>query len=146
MSNRATSHGWRSLLRSWSGGLGFIAAAALPACSPPAAPNHFSVLTGVVKSCNRETGDLTVESVRRTRRAEATVAEYCVITKDTEIFINEQCAGLDRIQIGDEVELIGYREATPPNDRFVVVSARCNHPEPPASAPFSAPAVRLESP
>jgi hypothetical protein len=113
-------------------------AAALTGCERSTAPSYFSVLRGAVRSVNQETGELSVDAVRRTSRGESITTEYCLLTKDSEIYINDRFASIGQLMIGDQVELIGCRDATAGVDRFHVTYAQINRPVPPAPPPLIA--------
>lgn len=116
----------------------FTLLAAPAGCERYSAPSYFSVLRGAVRSVNQETGDLSVDAVRRTSRGESITTEYCLLTKDSEIYINDRFASIGQLLIGDQVELIGCRDATAGVDRFHVTYAHFNRPMPPAPSPLNA--------
>ena len=92
-------------------------------CERPAAPKRYVVQQGSVMTSNRETGELGVAVVRRMARSETRETLACVVTKDSEIYINDRFAAFNEINIGDVVELIGYRDPNPGSDKFVVTYA-----------------------
>ena len=112
-------------------------------CQPQRPPNHYGVLAGKVIACHADTGELTVQGSRRTPEGPAEETVYCLITRDSEIYVNDRFASLAEIQIGDTVELVGRRDPNPQVERFVVSFAYFDHPLPepprpeliPASAP-----------
>ena len=66
----------------------------------------------------------------------------CVVTKDSEIYMNDCFSGLGEIEVGDLIESIGYRD----HDRFILslVSVTRNQSEPPLpelSPPTTEPAA-----
>lgn len=113
-------------------------AALLAGCERMATPSYFSVLRGTLKSVNQDTGDLSIDALRRTPRGEVVSTEYCLLTKDSEIYINDRFAAISQVQIGDQVELVGCRDATAGVDRFHVTYAQFNRPVPPAPPPLIA--------
>jgi hypothetical protein len=127
--NRA-SFAAATLLAAFAGFLG--------GCERSATPSYFSVVRGAVKSVNHETGDLSVDARRRTSRGEIVISEYCLLTKDSEIYINDRFAPISQVLIGDQVELIGCRDTTMGVDRFHVTYAHFNRPLPPAPPPLVA--------
>lgn len=124
----------------WLAGVLFAAVAFLGGCQPPPAKHVYSALAGEVLSCHPRTGELTVRATGATRRGDDTV--YCVLTQDSEIYINDRFSTIDSIAIGDTLELVGYRDARPPLERFVVTFAYLTRPEPMAPAPLQSQAAK----
>lgn len=114
-----------------------VLAALLGGCEQSTRPSHFTTLAGRVKTCNPETGELAISTVRRTGQGEMPETEYCLITKDSEIYINERFAAIGLIQVGDEVSVFGYREQTPTLARFVITAAYFERPLPPPPDPLA---------
>jgi len=103
------------------------------------------MLAGRVRESRPETGELTVE-VRGPAPGRPAV-EICNLTKDSEIYINDRFSSIDQIQVGDAVELLGYRDPNPRLERFVVSFAYVDHPQPPPPAPeLAAPAAAAPIP
>jgi len=102
-------------------------------CEEPRHPHTYTVISGTVLSRHSDTGELTVQLTPSSARRFGHERVQCVVTKDSEIYINDVFRTLDDIQLGDSIELIGYREAERRLERFVVTLARCEHPfsEPP---------------
>jgi hypothetical protein len=115
-------------------------------CQPQRPPNHYSVLAGKVVACHTDTGELTVQGSRRTPEGPADETVYCLITRDSEIYVNDRFSSIAEIQIGDAVELVGRRDPNPQVERFVVSFAYFDHPLPeppkPELIPASAPATQ----
>lgn len=99
---------------------------------PQSAPGpRYSTLAGVVVASSADLGELTMAPTP----GEADARIVCIVTDDAEVYINDQFARLDQIQIGDAVELVGYRDQRHPVDRFVVSIAEVHRPAPPTPAP-----------
>jgi hypothetical protein len=111
--------------------------------------NRYNVLAGKVVACHPDTGELTVRVSRRTVEGPAEHTLYCVVTRDSEIYVNDKFSAIDEIQLGDAVELVGYRDPNPQLERFVVSFAYFDHPLPapprPELTPASAPATQEAS-
>jgi hypothetical protein len=121
--------------------MGFILALAI-GCERPRNPHTYTVLSGTVLSRHSETGELLVELSPTSAHRFGSDRIQCVVTKDSEIYINDVFRTLEDIQLGDPIELIGYRESERRLERFVVTLARSEHPLPPPALPpeLSAPA------
>jgi hypothetical protein len=109
-------------------------AAILPGCSRQEPSPPYQVLSGVVRAIDVETGELLI-------RAEKTPAPWhpdrnvpCIVTKDSELYINDRFSELRNVRLYDTLEAIGYRD----RDRFVFVLSLVNitrqEPEPPLPA------------
>lgn len=117
--------------------LGVLLAALIAGCEQSTRPSHFTTLFGRVKTCNSETGELAISTIRRTGQGETPETEYCLITKDSEIYVNERFAAIGLILVGDEVSVFGYRDQTPTLARFIITAAYFERPLPPAPDPLS---------
>lgn len=129
-----------SMLACTPGRLALIIPLVLAGCQPPPARHTYAVLAGEVLSCHPRTGELTMRAAGALRRGDDTV--YCVLTQDSEIYINDRFSAIDAISIGDSIELVGYRDARPPLERFVVSFAHVARAEPMAPAPLRAQAEK----
>ncbi|MBK9126455.1 MAG: hypothetical protein IPM13_01460 [Phycisphaerales bacterium] len=113
--------------------------AAVPACRPPSQPSDYRAIAGVIESLRPDTSELTA---RPTERAADRSGQplVCVVTNDCEIYINDRAMGFDALRIGDEVEFIGYYEATNQRgQRFVISLANVSRDEPPPQNPLDLP-------
>ena len=91
---------------------------------------RYSVLAGHVAGCYPDTGELTIRGPRRTTSGPTNAVTYCLITRDTEIYINDRLSAIEDIQIGDAIELIGRPDPDPQLERFVVAFAYLDQPLP----------------
>ncbi|MFN0136291.1 MAG: hypothetical protein ACKVS9_09265 [Phycisphaerae bacterium] len=107
--------------------LASLAVAALVGCDRPAPAHRYLVLAGVVTACAYETGELAVTVSRRTAGGPSEEAIDCVVTKDSEIYVNGRFAQFSEIALRDAVTLIGYNDANPRSSRFVVSYAYFEH-------------------
>ncbi len=111
----------------------------VPACRPPAQPSDYRAIAGVIESLRPDTSELTARPTERAadRGVQPLVG---VVTNDCEIYINDRAMGFDALRIGDEVEFIGYYEATSPRgQRFVISLANVSRDEPPPPNPLDLP-------
>lgn len=109
-------------------------------CEPRPQPNRYSVLAGKVVACHTDTGELSIRASRRTAEGPAEQTVYCLVTCDSEIYVNDKFSSIEEIQLGDAVELVGRRDPNPQLERFVVSFAYFDHPLPPPPRPELTPA------
>ena len=102
-------------------------------CRNASGPEQHEALLGTVESIQPDTGQITVrvEELRGERSPTARIT--CLVTSDAEVYVNDRYSGFDAIEIGDTVELIGYRDPNPRAERFIVCLTRIvrNEPAPP---------------
>lgn len=82
---------------------------------------------GQVLSIQAETGELTARVIMPPT-AESAPTLHCVITRDTEIYVNDRAGSIRDVSVGDRVELIGYRAPDPRVASFIVSFAFVDHP------------------
>ena len=105
---------------------------------------RYSVLAGHVAACHPDTGELTIRGPRRSSTGPAEAVTYCLVTRDTEIYINDRFSSIEEIQIGDAVELIGRPDSDPQLERFVISFAYLDQPLPSPPTPELAPPIEEE--
>ena len=87
------------------------------------------------------TGEITVEVDRPRKGRQSSVS--CVITDDSETYIDEKFSSVEDVRIGDRISLIGYLDPSPRLRRFVVSYARIRRsPKSPAVPDFIRAAIR----
>lgn len=117
-------------------GVGVIGLAAMAAgCEPAPAAPHYKVLVGTVAASYPQTGELTVRVSTETPGVNQPKRVYCVVTRESEVYVNDRFASLDAIRIGDVVELVGYVDRDRQLAQFVVSLAYVRQPQPPAPDP-----------
>ena len=99
-----------------------LAIGATAGCERSVGAPTYQAVGGVVEACQLETGEMTVRLTGREARSSEEKL-HCVITKDSEIYVNDRFTKLQDIEVGDRVELIGYRDPSPQQERFVVTYA-----------------------
>lgn len=113
--------------------LALVASCALliTACEQEPGVPDYQALAGKVLATYPDTGELAIRTMDNA--ADRTVA--CVVTGDSEIYVNDKLAALSDIQIGDPVEFIGYFDPNPRLEKFVVTFAYFEHTQPPPPRP-----------
>ncbi len=107
----------------------------LAGCSNEPARYRHELLVGVVDAVQPETGRLVVRGPSPRGGTEEDVSVACLLTNDSELYINDKFSNFDAIRFGDSIEVIGYRRADPPPERLVVSLAYITRHEPPPRAP-----------
>ncbi len=85
----------------------------LTACSRHDAASHFKAIEGVVVS-RSAAGDLSIRLLDQDDDEPET--QRCVLTNDSEIYVDGKFCPVEEIRTGDPIELLGYRD----QDRFAV--------------------------
>ncbi|MFH1745992.1 MAG: hypothetical protein ABIG44_02995 [Planctomycetota bacterium] len=107
----------------------------LAGCSRQGQYQQYEVFIGTVKALDIETGELFVRAVRAPLHWHVDRDIPCVATKDSELYINDRFCEIDKIMVGDSVELVGVRDA----GRFVVSFANVTRGQPEAPLPALSP-------
>lgn len=107
----------------------------LAGCTEQPPEHHYSVLSGKVISCDAEIGELHVEVTGAANRKSKPDRIHCVVTQDSEVYVNDRFTTLREVHVGDAVELIGYREPDRRLESFVVGFAYFRQPLAPAVVP-----------
>jgi len=99
----------------------------LAGCSRHEPSPPYQALSGVVRAIDCETGELLIRAERPADRN-----LVCVVTKDSELYVNDRFSDLREVRIDDALDAIAYRD----RDRFVLslVNIRRREPAPPAPA------------
>ena len=119
--------------------LGLLAVCATGACSRQAPSNRHEELSGIVEALQPETGRLTLRNTGTRPEPADDQKVSCLLTNDTEIYINDRVRSLDAIQVGDTIELFGYRDPNPRAERFIVRMAYIARNEAPPPEPDLSP-------
>ncbi len=117
--------------------------AALCGCPPPGSTTRYEVLLGTVVALRAETGQLTVQTVESHPSGSKSRKISCLLTKTTEIYVNDRFSSFDAIAMGDTVRLVGFRDPDPQTERFAVSFANITRNEPlPPEPDLSPPTTR----
>jgi hypothetical protein len=100
---------------------------AFTGCGRQSSSPRYETLVGQVLSIQAETGELTAR-VMTPSMAESAPTLHCVVTRDTEIYVNDRAASIRDVSVGDRIELVGYRAPDPRVASFVVSFAFVDHP------------------
>lgn len=122
--------------RGWRRGWRVVAAAVLAACglagcAEQGTPGPYEVITGTVEGRRPETGLLLLRAAAPVGAEAAARQLACVLTSDTEIYVNDRFSSFEAIEIGDTVELVGCPDPSPRGERFLVSLAHIQRNEPP---------------
>lgn len=118
------------LNRRWGALCACAALLCLGACRRPSALSDYAALAGRISLVRADTLELTVQPAGAFR-SEAAGSVMCLLTRDSELYINDRLADLGELQLGDQVELVGHYQKEPPEKRFVVATGHVARSEPP---------------
>jgi hypothetical protein len=104
-------------------------------CEQRGKPQHYETLTGRVLGRQTDTGELSVSVPRRIPGKPAEQTVFCVVTKDSEIYVNDMLRSMEAIDVNDAIELVGYYDSDPRQERFVVSFAYIDRRELPPPLP-----------
>ncbi len=126
--------------------LALLAVCGSSGCERRPPPSRFDVLTGTVAGLRADTGELTVRTGLERPDGIDDQNVTCLITSDAEVYINDKFSSIAEIDIGDDVQLIGYVDPDPRTERFLVSLARISRsaalpPPPDLPIPTSQPAT-----
>jgi hypothetical protein len=110
-------------------------------CEQSQPPADYDVITGTVERTRAETGELTIRPRNPWTTGTDEPPLQCLITNDTEIYVDDRFSSFDAIQYGDKVELIGHPDPSPRGERFVVTLAHIERNEPAPPPPDLRPAT-----
>lgn len=106
-------------------------------CGKSVPPPRYVVARGGVSVVRPETGELEVRltSEAGTAPAPARALEFCIVTEHSEVYLDDALVTLGAIRRGDEIEIIGYRDPSLRNEKFVISFAYCKRPKPRVGVP-----------
>ena len=109
-------------------------------CSPQGSQAPYQAFFGTVKALDVESGEFFVRSQRGPKGWRTDRNIPCIVTKDSEVYINDRFSDFGQLTVGDTVELFGYDDA---DRRFLVrfVHVTRSEPEPPLPV-FSPPTTQ----
>ncbi len=100
-----------------------------PGCGRDSRGQKYETESGVVTQRNTSTGEIAVSS-----DAERP-AISCIITRDSEIYVDDQLSSIEDVRIGDRIAVVGYREREPGLEHFIISYGRIQRPSPPSVPP-----------
>lgn len=109
-----------------------VALAALAGgCGDSRGAARYAVMSGTVVSALAETGEFNVEPDPAARLDDDPAMVACVLTTDSEVYVNARLVDVEEITLGDRVEIIGQWQ----RDRLVAAMVRVRRTEPIAPIP-----------
>jgi hypothetical protein len=80
-------------------------------CERNAPPSPYEALSGVVTARDANTGEITLHVTgQQPGRHDTDRTIACIVTRDSEIYIDDQLRPVSAVQAGDAAEIIGRRE------------------------------------
>ena len=119
----------------------------LAGCRGEPQGDRHQLIAGTVESFSGETGELSIHNPGPRNQPEAEERVTCVITNRSEVYVNDKFARPESIGVGDQIEVLGRREADPRSERIVVTLAYVTRPSkrsPAPGGPTSAPLFSQE--
>ena len=104
-------------------------------CERASSPSQYQTLSGRVLARDTETRELSVSVRRRHPGEPVEQTVFCVVTDDSEVYINDMFSTLEALEVEDTIELVGRYDRDPQQERFVVSLAYVNRRLPPPALP-----------
>jgi hypothetical protein len=104
-------------------------------CSRKSPQSEYQAFGGTVRAIDVASGELFVRADERVRGWRPNRDVPCVVTKDTEVYLNDRFVQLADVWVGDQVELVGYRDADHLVLSLLTVTRSQPKPPPPALPP-----------
>lgn len=112
---------------------------AVGGCGGEARVPQFVSVKGELTALSAETHELTLRARDELGRAADSVS--CLMNSHSEIYINDRAGGIDALSVGDQLEIIGYRDRSARLDTIVVTYAYVTKPIGPPTLPDLSPAA-----
>lgn len=125
-------HPLRCCVRGW---LLIVAVCAVSGCGEATSAPKFETISGKVAKCVPETGELIVELPPGVRVENESRLLHCVLTRDSEVYVNDRAATPRDLLEGDALDLVIYRDPNPTLTSFVATYAFVRRPMPAARPP-----------
>ena len=105
----------------------------LSGCDRESGRQDYRALSGVVTERRPDTGELSGPFKAAGEREPSIVS--CLITRDSEVYINDRLGSIEDVRVGDRIAVIGYYEPDPQPARFVISYGRIRRPSSSSSPP-----------
>jgi hypothetical protein len=115
----------------------FGAALLLCGCDRAVPRHHYTLIAGTISAIHDDTGQITLRPTSESGAPPASQSIDCVITKDSEIYVNDRFSALADLAIGDPIEIIGYGDPNPRLEAFVTSYVYLTRPVAPPAAPLN---------
>ena len=106
---------------------------AAPGCDRDSRGQQYETETGVVTQRYTNTGEIAVSS-DRPRNAERPFIS-CIITRDSEIYVDDRLSSIEDVRIGDRITMVGYREQEAGLEHFIISYGRIRRSSPSSVPP-----------
>ena len=102
-------------------------------CERGSRGQQYETETGVVTQRHTSTGEITVSSDRPGDAERPFIS--CIITRDSEIYVDDRLSSIEDVRIGDRIAMVGYREQAPGLEHFIVSYGRIRRSSPSSVPP-----------
>lgn len=106
---------------------------ATPGCGRGSHGQRYETETGVVTQRQTNTGEITVSSDRPRNGERPSIS--CIITRDSEIYVDDRLSSIEDVRIGDRIAMVGYREQEPGLEHFIISYGRIQRSSPSSVPP-----------
>lgn len=106
---------------------------AAPGCDRGSSGQKYETETGVVTQRHTSTGEIAVSSDRPGKAARPFIS--CIITRDSEIYVDDRLSSIEDVRIGDRIAMVGYREQEPGLEHFIISYGRIQRSSPSSVPP-----------
>ncbi len=106
---------------------------ATPGCGRGSHGQRYETETGVVTQRQTNTGEITVSSDRPRNAERPSIS--CIITRDSEIYVDDRLSSIEDVRIGDRIAMVGYREQEPGLEHFIISYGRIQRSSPSSVPP-----------
>ncbi len=114
-------------------GLCAVVGIAAAGCERGRRGQKYESLSGVVTERHPATGEISI-TYQPPGGDEPAVAA-CVMTRDSEIYINDRLSAIEDVRIGDTIAIVGYHEPGPQLEQFIISYGRIRRATRPAQPP-----------
>jgi len=100
-----------------------LVAAGLLGCERRSAPSPYMLLGGRIESIQADKSQFVLRPAEHDDAGGESLLVTCFLPGDAEVYIDDRLAPADELRGGDEIEVLGYADADPRSERFVVAFA-----------------------
>jgi|GEM_PF-4019822 len=100
-----------------------VAAAGLFGCERRSVPSPYMLVVGRIESIQADKSQFVLRAAEAGDARDEREIVTCFLPGDAELYVDDRLASVEDLLAGDEVEVLGYADADPRNERFVVAFA-----------------------
>ncbi len=123
--------------------IGLVLLGVLTGCPRQSSRGDYKIIAGTVQSVNATERELTILVDPSSAQSDDPGKAACLLTSDAEVYVDDVFSGVEAIEIGDTVRLVGYVDTSPQAERFVVSKAEIERNEPLPDPPDLSPPTTI---